>query len=86
MGDHRAVTSMHHDHYENIYCVVRGSKTFTIIPPTDQCYIPYKDVEVFRYQQLDNGTFTKVKDKDYTSVPWIPVRSHFLSTGVVFLL
>ncbi|WAR18281.1 JMJD7-like protein [Mya arenaria] len=24
MGDERAITSMHRDHYENLYCVVRG--------------------------------------------------------------
>ncbi|XP_067942801.1 bifunctional peptidase and (3S)-lysyl hydroxylase Jmjd7-like [Watersipora subatra] len=74
MGDHRSITSMHHDHYENIYCVVRGSKTFTLIPPTDQCFIPYKNVSVLRYKQLADGVFTKVKDKAYDSLPWIAVN------------
>ena len=31
MGDQRAVTSMHKDPYENIYCVVRGHKVSLII-------------------------------------------------------
>ncbi|XP_037068830.1 bifunctional peptidase and (3S)-lysyl hydroxylase JMJD7-like [Pollicipes pollicipes] len=33
MGDGRAVTSLHKDHYENIYCVVRGHKDVTLLPP-----------------------------------------------------
>lgn len=30
-----AVTSFHRDHYENVYVVLRGSKTFTLLPPCD---------------------------------------------------
>jgi jumonji domain-containing protein 7 len=33
MGDARAVTTLHKDHYENIYCVVQGCKHFTLYPP-----------------------------------------------------
>ena len=32
---------MHKDHYENLYCVVSGHKTFTMLPPTDQPFVPY---------------------------------------------
>ncbi|CAG9792632.1 unnamed protein product [Diatraea saccharalis] len=42
MGDERAVTSMHKDPYENIYCVIDGYKDFILIPPTDLPYVPYK--------------------------------------------
>lgn len=35
MGDERAVTSLHKDPYENIYCVVSGFKDFILIPPTE---------------------------------------------------
>ncbi|CAH1786743.1 unnamed protein product [Owenia fusiformis] len=41
MGDGRAVTSMHKDHYENLYCVVSGQKHFILHPPTDLPFIPY---------------------------------------------
>ncbi|XP_063983082.1 bifunctional peptidase and (3S)-lysyl hydroxylase JMJD7 isoform X1 [Diachasmimorpha longicaudata] len=41
MGDQRAVTSMHKDPYENIYCVVSGEKEFILHPPTDLPWIPY---------------------------------------------
>ena len=33
--------TVHKDHYENIYCVVSGQKTFILIPPTDQPFVPY---------------------------------------------
>jgi len=35
IGDARSITSIHSDPYENIYTVVRGSKTFTLLPPTE---------------------------------------------------
>ncbi|CAL1700608.1 unnamed protein product [Somion occarium] len=35
IGDSRSVTSIHSDPYENIYSVIRGSKTFTLLPPTE---------------------------------------------------
>lgn len=34
MGGADAVTTMHMDHYENLYGVVRGEKRFTLLPPT----------------------------------------------------
>ena len=34
-------SSVHKDHYENLYCVVSGAKTFTLLPPTDQPWVPY---------------------------------------------
>ncbi|KAH7929452.1 Clavaminate synthase-like protein [Leucogyrophana mollusca] len=35
IGDSRSTTSIHSDPYENIYTVVRGSKHFTLLPPTE---------------------------------------------------
>ncbi|KAJ6599062.1 Clavaminate synthase-like protein [Mycena vulgaris] len=35
IGNHKSVTSIHSDPYENIYTVVRGSKHFTLLPPTE---------------------------------------------------
>lgn len=42
MGDERAITSMHKDHYENIYCVISGYKDFILIPPIDYPFVPRK--------------------------------------------
>lgn len=57
MGDERSITSMHKDPYENIYAVVRGSKTFTLHPPTDLPCIPYQQYKVARYKQDRNGGY-----------------------------
>lgn len=35
MGNHKSVTSLHKDPYENCYAVVRGEKTFVLLPPTE---------------------------------------------------
>ncbi|KAH9899687.1 Clavaminate synthase-like protein [Cubamyces lactineus] len=35
IGDEKSVTSIHSDPYENIYTVIRGSKQFTLLPPTE---------------------------------------------------
>jgi len=35
IGNERATTSFHKDHYENLYVVVSGEKHFLLLPPTD---------------------------------------------------
>jgi len=40
--------AVHKDHYENIYCVVSGQKTFLLIPPTDQPFVPYGELVIYR--------------------------------------
>jgi jumonji domain-containing protein 7 len=42
IGDERSVSSIHKDHFENMYAVVSGEKTFTLLPPTDVAFLePY---------------------------------------------
>ncbi|XP_069693428.1 bifunctional peptidase and (3S)-lysyl hydroxylase Jmjd7-like isoform X2 [Periplaneta americana] len=57
IGDKRAVTSMHKDPFENIYCVVSGYKDFTLHPPTDRPWIPYKKYPLARYLETSPGIF-----------------------------
>ena len=82
MGDERAVTSMHKDHYENLYCVISGSKTFTLIPPTDLPYIPYGAYKPSKYKSNVSGEFEIVDvfenvcgsgNSESDPVPWICV-------------
>ncbi|KAJ8710765.1 hypothetical protein PYW08_009280 [Mythimna loreyi] len=54
MGDERAVTSMHKDPYENIYCVIDGYKDFILIPPTDLPFVPYKRYPQAVFQHKDD--------------------------------
>ncbi|KRT79661.1 hypothetical protein AMK59_7784 [Oryctes borbonicus] len=57
MGDARAITSMHKDPYENIYCVIDGYKDFILIPPTDLPWV--------RYNTYKKGIFKNVTTNSY---------------------
>ena len=48
VGDGRSVTSAHQDPYENLYCVLRGTKRFTLLPP---CDAPFVNEQPFRQGQ-----------------------------------
>ncbi|XP_055548544.1 bifunctional peptidase and (3S)-lysyl hydroxylase Jmjd7 [Wyeomyia smithii] len=55
MGDDRAITSMHKDPYENIYCVISGYKDFILIPPVDLHKVPRRRYPMGIYMQEDDG-------------------------------
>jgi jumonji domain-containing protein 7 len=55
MGDCRAITSMHKDPYENIYCVIAGYKDFILIPPTDVHLIPRESYQSAIFETDDNN-------------------------------
>ena len=76
MGDSRAITSLHKDHYENLYCVISGQKTFTLYPPTDLPFIPHQEYTVARYHQTESNKFKIINEPTWCSsktIPWIPV-------------
>lgn len=72
MGDRRAVTSMHKDHYENIYCVIKGEKEFILHPPTDAAFIPYNWYLPAQYKETD-GEFAIINNEPAQKVPWISI-------------
>lgn len=71
MGDERAVTSMHKDPYENIYCVIDGYKDFILIPPVDLPYVPYKNYPVKKYKNVTPHHFDIADSNDPESIFWI---------------
>ncbi|XP_070172370.1 bifunctional peptidase and (3S)-lysyl hydroxylase Jmjd7-like [Polyergus mexicanus] len=81
MGDERAVTSMHKDPYENIYCVVSGEKNFILHPPTDLPWIPYRNYPSAVYKEYESGKWiiepivNEISDSEQiansTLTPWI---------------
>ncbi|XP_017263005.1 bifunctional peptidase and (3S)-lysyl hydroxylase JMJD7 [Kryptolebias marmoratus] len=73
LGEANAVTSMHKDPYENLYCVVSGEKHFLLLPPTDRPFIPYGVYQPAVYHQQDDGEFKVVDQRDSQKVPWIPL-------------
>ena len=58
---------MHKDHYENMYAVIKGTKTFILHPPTDLPCIPYKHYTVCRYMKNQVGKYiiTQEKNKEH---------------------
>ncbi|XP_071750370.1 bifunctional peptidase and (3S)-lysyl hydroxylase JMJD7 isoform X1 [Centroberyx gerrardi] len=73
LGEASAVTSMHKDHYENLYCVISGEKHFILLPPTDRPFIPYGLYQPAVYRQKEDGDFEVVDQIGSDKVPWIPL-------------
>ncbi|OQR93462.1 hypothetical protein THRCLA_08443, partial [Thraustotheca clavata] len=88
IGDDRAVSTMHKDHYENMYCVVRGLKHFILLPPSDVAFLHETEYPTTRYvhksnvDQFDPSTLIQSKNPNWfihmppegrETTPWIPV-------------
>nr|XP_022913565.1 jmjC domain-containing protein 7-like [Onthophagus taurus] len=77
MGDSRAITSMHKDPYENIYCVIKGHKDFILIPPTDLPFVPYKKYKCASFKNVTKSGFEVEYSKDcdgkVVELPWISI-------------
>ncbi|XP_055496960.1 bifunctional peptidase and (3S)-lysyl hydroxylase JMJD7 isoform X1 [Leucoraja erinacea] len=57
LGESAAVTSLHKDHYENLYCVISGEKHFILLPPTDRPFIPYEHFQPATYKVNEDGSY-----------------------------
>ncbi|XP_053954043.1 bifunctional peptidase and (3S)-lysyl hydroxylase Jmjd7 [Anastrepha ludens] len=57
MGDERAVTSMHKDPFDNLYCVISGHKDFILLPPHQVVNIPRQLYPVGQYRRNQSGQF-----------------------------
>lgn len=75
-GDSRAVSKVHKDPYENMYCVVRGAKHFTLLPPASGAFMYEAPFQPARYVFQASGTAEVVVQHDEEPVPWIPVDVH----------
>jgi jumonji domain-containing protein 7 len=51
MGDERAVSAMHKDHYENLFYVLSGEKVFGLCPPSDAPFLYEREVLAGRFQR-----------------------------------
>lgn len=57
LGEERAITSMHKDPFENIYCVIDGYKDFILISPTDYPFVPRSKFPSGTYKTGPNRMF-----------------------------
>lgn len=72
INDLHTFDAVHKDPYENIYCVISGSKEFILHPPTDLPWIPYNLYPRAHYEEIE-GEFKIIPDPDEDPVPWISV-------------
>uniref|UniRef100_A0AAV1TZJ4 JmjC domain-containing protein n=1 Tax=Peronospora matthiolae TaxID=2874970 RepID=A0AAV1TZJ4_9STRA len=54
IGDERVVSTMHKDHYENMYCVVKGQKHFTLLPPSAVGCLYEQEFASARYRHAES--------------------------------
>lgn len=91
IGDHRSITSTHRDPYENLYLVLKGTKTFTLYPPVDEITLPTKLVRTGKYVfDPTTETFSTMLDEPNEPtdapprIPWITadplIPPHEIST------
>ncbi|KAG8449438.1 hypothetical protein GDO86_016188 [Hymenochirus boettgeri] len=73
LGESAAVTSLHKDHYENLYCVISGEKHFILHPPSDRPFIPYELYQPATYEVHEDGSFSIIDQESTEKVPWIPL-------------
>jgi peptidyl-lysine (3S)-dioxygenase / protease len=74
IGTYASVTSTHRDPYENLYLVLKGSKTFILFAPVDELALCAEQVRTGRYEySVDNSEFSIVMDETAETIPWIPV-------------
>ncbi|KAH7430237.1 hypothetical protein KP509_09G089500 [Ceratopteris richardii] len=72
IGNEKAVTSFHKDHYENLYAVIAGEKHFTLLPPTDIHRLYIKEYPCAHYEKCE-GKFVIEQEKPVKFIPWASV-------------
>jgi jumonji domain-containing protein 7 len=80
IGDSRSVTTFHSDNYENVYAVIRGSKTLTLLPPWDVHRLRRADVPVGRYIK-DTNTGWRVALHGDVRIRWATAEPKDLGDG-----
>ncbi|CAO1628111.1 unnamed protein product [Parajaminaea phylloscopi] len=73
IGSSKSRSSMHRDHYENVFYCLRGNKIFTVFPPTEAHYLCERDpFEVYRHSS--DAPYDLISDPEGTPpTPWIPI-------------
>lgn len=69
MGDERAVSAMHKDHYENLFYVLSGEKVFGLCPPSDTPFLYEREVLSGRFRAF-RGCEDQDKDEHPQNTKW----------------
>ncbi|KAJ7498918.1 cupin-like domain-containing protein [Mycena latifolia] len=73
IGNHNSVTSIHSDPYENIYTVVRGSKHFTLLPPTEGWCLQERMYPHAKWTRESPNTALTMTPSPNVSIRWASV-------------
>jgi len=86
MGDERAVSAMHKDHYENLFYVLSGEKVFSLCPPSDAPCLYENEVSSGRFEVCNetsthgpNRTWKVALDREDNGVP---SKVHWIETNL----
>jgi jumonji domain-containing protein 7 len=80
MGDESAVSSMHKDHYENLFYVASGEKIFTVCPPANVAFL-YEHIEYSRGAFQVNDTTRQWEVSNMEEEP----KVHWIAPNVTIL-
>ncbi len=82
IGTSASKTSMHRDHYENLFTVFRGRKTFLLYPPWENFFLvgSQEPQEVYKWARTTAsaspssppGRWT-LEPTDFPPTPWLPI-------------
>lgn len=73
IGTEKSKTSMHRDHYENLFSVIRGTKIFTVYPPCEAHFLCEDDpFDVFQWSKGKDNDWN-LEPSDTPPTPWIPI-------------
>ncbi|XP_015268346.1 PREDICTED: cytosolic phospholipase A2 beta-like [Gekko japonicus] len=72
LGESAAVTSLHKDHYENLYCVISGEKHFLLHPPSDRPFIPHELYPPATFHMSEDGSFEVVDESSAEKTETFP--------------
>ncbi|CAO1623085.1 unnamed protein product [Sympodiomycopsis kandeliae] len=74
IGEDRSRSSMHRDHYENLFTVLLGKKIFTVVPPTEAYFLcEDKPYACHRHSSEPPHHISSSPDPNTPPTPWIPI-------------
>jgi hypothetical protein len=71
IGNEQAVSSMHKDHYENLFYVLSGEKVFVLCPPADAPFLYQAEFDSGTFQQQKSGEWIVTENGGDSQVKWI---------------
>ena len=79
IGGQESVTTFHKDHYENMFAVISGAKTFHLLPPSDYYRLGIQEYPVAQYEaddlsgSLAGSSLQLRKQESRGGVNWSPL-------------